>query len=283
MKKEKIKKNKKKLQKERLKKKVIILGIIVFIILVVSFFAPYLVPHDPYLSNPAMMKQAPNSEFWFGTDYLGRCVFSRVLQGARTSIFATLVLVIISFVIGSTIGIISGYYGGFIDNILMRVTDILLSVPQMVLAIAVAGVLGGSLINALIAIGVTSWTSYARLARSHAMRIKNLPYINSCRMTGCSDLHILLTHVFPNLVGSMLVNATMEIGTTMLSIAGLSFLGLGVAPPKAEWGSMVSEGRSYLQLAPWTVFAPAIAILLTVMLFNYFGESVCDLANSSEV
>lgn len=283
MKKEKPVKNKKQLQKAKLKRKVIILGIIVAIVLVVSFFAPYLVTHDPYATNPSMMKQAPNAQFWFGTDYLGRDVFSRVLQGARTSIFATLVLVIISFVIGTAIGVICGYYGGYVDNILMRITDILLSLPQMVLAIAVAGILGGSLVNAMIAIAVTSWTSYARLARSHTMRIKNLPYINSCRMTGCSDLHILITHVFPNLVGSMLVNATLEIGNTMLSIAGLSFLGLGVAPPKAEWGSMVSEGRAALQLAPWTVFAPAIAILLTVMLFNYFGESVCDLANANEV
>lgn len=283
MKKEKVMKNKKKQKKEALKKKVVILSIIVLAVLIISFFAPYLTPHDPYMTNPALMKQPPSAEYLFGTDYLGRDVFSRVLQGARTSIFATLMLVIISFVIGSSIGMISGYYGGVVDNILMRVTDILLSVPQMVLAIAVAGILGGSLINALIAIGVTSWTSYARLARSHAMRIKNMPYINSCRMTGCSDVHIILTHVFPNLVGSMLVNATLEIGTTMLSIAGLSFLGLGVAPPEAEWGSMVSEGRAFLQLAPWTVFAPAIAMLLTVMLFNYFGESVCDLSNANEV
>lgn len=165
----------------------------------------------------------------------------------------------------------------------MRITDILLSLPQLVLAIAVAGILGGSLINALIAIGITSWTSYARLARSHTMRIKQLPYIDSVRMTGCGDFHILMKHVFPNLIGSMLVNATLEIGTTMLSIAGLSFLGLGVAPPAAEWGSMVSEGRAYLQLAPWTVFAPAASILITVMLFNYFGECVCDLANMNEV
>ncbi|MCI8341903.1 MAG: ABC transporter permease [Firmicutes bacterium] len=271
------------MKKERLKRKAIILGIIVFIVLIISFFAPYFVPKDPYATNAALVRQAPSAEYIFGTDHLGRCVFSRVLQGARTSIFATLMLVIISFIIGTAIGVICGYYGGFVDNILMRITDILLSLPQMVLAIAVAGILGGSLMNALIAIGVTSWTSYARLARSHTMRIKNLPYINACRMTGCSDFHILILHVFPNLIGSMLVNATLEIGTTMLSIAGLSFLGLGVAPPQAEWGSMVSEGRAFLQLAPWTVFAPAIAILLTVMLFNYFGESVCDLANANEV
>ena len=271
--------SKKQLKKLKMKRKAIILGIIVLVVLILSFFAPYFVPNDPYASNPTMMKQPPSAQFWFGTDHLGRCVFSRVLAGARTSIFATLVLVIISFIIGTAIGIICGYYGGAVDNILMRITDILLSLPQMVLAIAVAGILGGSLTNALIAIGVTSWTSYARLARSHTMRIKNLPYINSCRLTGSSDINILFHHVLPNLIGPMLVNATLEIGTTMLSIAGLSFLGLGVAPPAAEWGSMVSEGRPYLQLAPWTVFAPAVAILIAVMLFNYFGESVCDVAN----
>ena len=278
-----IKLTKKQLKKEKLKRKTIILSIIIIAILIFSFFAPYFTPNDPYLTNPSMMRQPPSAEFWFGTDQLGRCVFSRVLAGARTSIFATLMLVIISFFIGAGIGVICGYYGGFVDNIIMRITDIMLSVPQLVLAIAVAGILGGSLVNTLIAIGVTSWTSYARLARSHTMRIKNLPYINSCRMTGCGDLHILLLHIIPNLIGPMLVNATLEIGTTMLSIAGLSFLGLGVAPPAAEWGSMVSEGRSFLQLAPWTVFAPALSILFAVMIFNYFGESVCDLANSNEV
>lgn len=274
---------KKQLKKYNLKRKTYILAAIVIILLLFSIVAPYITPCDPYATDPLNMKSAPSAQHLFGTDYLGRDVFSRVLVGARTSIFATLVLVVISFVIGSAIGIICGYYGGVVDNVLMRITDILLSLPQLVLAIAVAGILGGSLINALIAIGITSWTSYARLARSHTMRIKQLPYIDSVRMTGCGDFHILMKHVFPNLIGSMLVNATLEIGTTMLSIAGLSFLGLGVAPPAAEWGSMVSEGRAYLQLAPWTVFAPAASILITVMLFNYFGECVCDLANMNEV
>ncbi len=274
---------KKQLKKYNLKRKTYILAAIVIVLLLFSIVAPYITPCDPYATDPLNMKSAPSAQHLFGTDYLGRDVFSRVLVGARTSIFATLVLVVISFVIGSAIGIICGYYGGVVDNVLMRITDILLSLPQLVLAIAVAGILGGSLINALIAIGITSWTSYARLARSHTMRIKQLPYIDSVRMTGCGDFHILMKHVFPNLIGSMLVNATLEIGTTMLSIAGLSFLGLGVAPPAAEWGSMVSEGRAYLQLAPWTVFAPAASILITVMLFNYFGECVCDLANMNEV
>ncbi len=274
---------KKQLKKYKLQRKTIILAFIVGLLMLLSIVAPYFTPCDPYATDPLNMKSAPSAAHIFGTDYLGRDVFSRVLVGARTSVFATLLLVIISFIIGSTIGIICGYYGGIVDNVLMRITDILLSLPQLVLAIAIAGILGGSLVNALIAIGITSWTSYARLARSHTMRIKQLPYIDSVRMTGCGDIHILLKHVFPNLIGSMLVNATLEIGTTMLSIAGLSFLGLGVAPPAAEWGSMVSEGRAYLQLAPWTVFAPAASILVAVMLFNYFGECVCDLANMNEV
>ena len=271
------------LKKQKLQRRTLILTAIVAVLLLISLISPVLITHDPYATDPLHMKEAPSAVHFFGTDYLGRDVFSRVLLGARTSIFATLLLVVISFVIGTAIGIICGYYGGWVDNILMRITDILLSLPQLVLAIAIAGMMGGGLKNALIAIGITSWTSYARLARSHTMRIKQLPYIDSVRMTGCGDLHILLKHVFPNLIGSMLVNATLEIGTTMLSIAGLSFLGLGVVPPEAEWGSMVSEGRAYLQLAPWTVFAPALAIMISVMIFNYFGESVCDLANINEV
>lgn len=267
----------------KLKRRMMVFAGLTLLLVLISLLAPVLMPHDPYKTNPLAMKQPPSAEYLFGTDYLGRDVLSRVLLGARTSIFSTLLLVVISFVIGTAIGIICGYYGGIVDNILMRITDILLSLPQLVLAIAVAGILGGSLRNALIAIGVTSWTTYARLARSHTMRIKNLPYIGSVRMTGCGDLHILLKHVFPNLIGSMLVNATLELGITMISIAGLSFLGLGVAPPAAEWGSMVSEGRAYLQLAPWTVFAPAGAMLLTVMVLNYFGECVCDWSNINEV
>jgi len=282
MKTEKPKLSRSQIKQLKLKRKVIIWGVVVTMILVLSFFAPYFLPYDPLETNAAMMRKAPSIQHLFGTDNMGRDVLSRLLAGARTSIFATIMLVIISFFVGTVVGVICGYYGGALDDLVMRFTDILLSVPQLVLAIAVAGMLGGSLVNTMIAIGITSWTSYARLARSHAMRIRQLPFINACRLTGCSDAHIIITHVVPNLIGPMLVNATLEIGTTMLSIAGLSFLGLGVAPPTPEWGAMVSESRNYLQLAPWAVFAPASAILLTVMLFNYFGESVCDLASSKE-
>lgn len=282
MKTEKPKLSRSQIKQLKLKRKTIIWGAIVTLILVMSFFAPYFLPYDPLETNATIMRQAPTVQHLFGTDNMGRDVLSRLLAGARTSIFATIMLVIISFFVGTVVGVVCGYYGGALDDLVMRFTDILLSVPQLVLAIAVAGMLGGSLVNTMIAIGITSWTSYARLARSHAMRIRQLPFINACRLTGCSDAHIIITHVVPNLIGPMLVNATLEIGTTMLSIAGLSFLGLGVAPPTPEWGAMVSESRNYLQLAPWAVFAPALAILLTVMLFNYFGESVCDLASSKE-
>lgn len=282
MKKEKVKLSRSQIKHLKLKRKTMIWGVVVTLVLVLSFIAPYFLPHDPLETNAQILRQGPSLQHLLGTDNLGRDVLSRVLAGARTSIFATIMLVIVSFFVGTVVGVICGYYGGVLDDLVMRFTDILLSVPQLVLAIAVAGMLGGSLVNTMIAIGITSWTSYARLGRSHAMRIRQLPFINACRLTGCSDFHIISTHVVPNLIGPMLVNATLEIGTTMLSIAGLSFLGLGVAPPTPEWGAMVSESRSYLQLAPWAVFAPALAILLTVMLFNYFGESVCDLASTKE-
>lgn len=282
MKKEKQKLSKAQLKKLKMKRKAVIWGVIVTLVLVMSFLAPYFLPQDPLETNALMMRKAPSFQHPFGTDNLGRDVLSRLLAGARTSIFATIMLVIFSFIVGTSVGVVCGYYGGILDDLVMRFTDILLSVPQLVLAIAVAGMLGGSLMNTMIAIGITSWTSYARLARSHAMRIRQLPFINACRLTGTSDAAIIMSHVVPNLVGPMLVNATLEIGSTMLNIAGLSFLGLGVAPPTPEWGAMVSESRSYLQLAPWAVFAPALAILVTVMLFNYFGESVCDLTNAKE-
>ena len=158
----------------------------------------------------------------------------------------------------------------------MRIVDIMLAFPQMVLAIAVAGILGGSLVNAMIATGITSWTLYARLARSHTLRIKNEAFIAAARLNRCSDSCIIRRHIFPNIMPPLLINALTQIGTTLMAIAGLSFLGLGVSPPNAEWGSMISEARAYMQISPMSVLAPAFAILLSIMLFNYFGDSLRD-------
>lgn len=256
----------------------IFLGLSILLI-AVSIMAPVLAPHNPAQTDMLMIRVAPNAVYPLGTDHLGRCVLSRVLYGARTSIFSALLLVVLSFFIGSFVGLISGYYGGKLDDVIMRIVDVLLAFPQMVLAVAVAGILGGSLMNAMLATGITSWTSYARLARSHTMSLKNEAFISAAKLNRCSDYCILKEHIFPNISGSLIINASNQIGFTMMSIAGLSFLGLGVTPPATEWGSMINEARSYMQLAPWVVFAPSIAILITIMVFNYLGDSIRDYYN----
>lgn len=266
-----------------LKTRVRVLLSLALLLMVASLLAPYLTPNDPNATNSAAIYAAPSAQYPFGTDQLGRCVLSRVLMGARTSIFSAVALVVISFVVGTALGVLCGYYGGVLDNLVMRLADILLAVPQMVLAIAVAGVLGGGLLNAMLALGVTSWTLYARLARSHTMTMKAEPFIAAAKLGGCGDFAILLRHIFPNIMGPLVVNAATQLGTTMIGIAGLSFLGLGVVPPNAEWGSMINEARSYIQLAPWAVLAPAGATVLTVMIFNYLGDAVRDLADGSGV
>lgn len=266
-----------------LKTRVLVLLILALLLMAVSLLAPYLAPNDPNATNSAAIHAAPSAQYPFGTDKLGRCVFSRVLMGARTSIFSAVALVALSFAAGSALGVLCGYYGGVLDALVMRLADLMLAFPQMVLAIAVAGVLGGGLLGAMLALGITSWTLYARLARSHTMALKAEPFIAAAKLSGCGDARILLRHILPNIVGPLVVNAATQLGTTMIGLAGLSFLGLGVVPPNAEWGSMISEARSYIQLAPWAVLAPAGATVLTVMIFNDLGDAVRDLADGSGV
>lgn len=253
------------------------------LLVVFALVAPYVTPNDPNATNAAIRGMDPMAGYPLGTDLYGRCVLSRIMIGARTSIFSAVILVVISFAAGTLLGLLSGWFGGIVDTVIMRICDLLLAFPQMVLAIAVAGVLGGSLVNAMIALGITGWTLYARLARAHTLAIKKEPFVIAARLNGCSSLQILVRHILPNIVGPLVVNATTQLGTNMIGIAGLSFLGLGVVPPQAEWGSMINESRAYLQLAPWSVLAPAIAVIITVMVFNYLGDAVRDLMDVSEV
>ncbi len=263
-------------RKKALRRKVIIAAAFAGILVLIAVFSGVLAPNDPYATNAAMIRHAPTAEFPFGTDNLGRCIMSRVLIGARTTITATFLLVAISFVIGIIIGALCGYYGGVIDEILMRVADLMLAFPQMIVAITVAGVLGGGLGGAMLALGITMWTSFARLARSHTLSIKNEPFITAARLQGRNGLQIMKRHILPNILEPVLVNALTQIGTTMIGISGLSFLGLGVVPPQAEWGSMISESRAYIQIAPWAVLFPAAATVITIIVFNYLGDAVME-------
>ncbi len=246
------------------------------LLVLLSILAPLLTPNDPNATSALHMNEAPSRDFPFGTDRYGRCICSRVLMGARTSIFSAVTLVAVTFVFGTVLGMLAGWFGGAADTAVMRLADVFLAFPQMVLAIAVAGILGGGMFNAMLAMGVTGWTLYARLARAQVLALKKEAYVSAARLTGQGALPILLKTLLPNMLGPLAVNASTQIGTMMIGIAGLSFLGIGVTEPQAEWGSMISGARAYIQLAPWAVLAPAAATILTVMIFNCLGDCLRD-------
>ncbi len=262
--------------RKRAKTKLIVFLILAGLLVLFGILAPLLTPNDPDATSAINMNQAPSRQFPFGTDRYGRCICSRVMMGARTSIFSAVALVAITFVFGTALGMLAGWYGGVVDSVVMRLADVLLAFPQMVLAIAVAGILGGGMGNAMLAMGISGWTGYARLARAKVLERREEAYVCAARLSGCSDLSILLRTLLPNILGPLVVNASTQIGSMMIGIAGLSFLGIGVMEPQAEWGSMISASRAYIQLAPWAVLAPACATILTVMVFNYLGDCVRD-------
>ena len=249
----------------------------VLVLVGTAAFAPALVPFDPYEQNLQEALQAPGCSHLLGTDRYGRDMLSRVIMGGRTTIFSTLALVGVSVIIGMVIGILCGYYGGKLDSIVMRISDVCLAFPGMVFAIAAASVLGGGIISAVSALAFISWPKYARLARGEVLSIKNRTFMEAARLGGCSTWKLITGHILPNISGTILVTATLDIGTMMMELAGLSFLGLGAMPPAAEWGSMMSDGRSMLQTSPWVILAPGTAIFITVACFNLLGDTIRDL------
>lgn len=264
----------------RKNKKFTLLLICILVLIIISIIAPIIAPYDPYQMSLKEGQLPPSIAHLMGTDIYGRDVFSRVLYGSRISISITIGLVLTIFITGMIIGVISGYYGGIIDSILMRISDIMLSFPDLILALAIAGILGSGVWNAFIAIVVVSWTKYARLARSLTLKIKNKEYISAARTTGCKNRRILLAYILPNVVPNMLVTATMDIGTVMLSFASLSFLGFGIPIDIPEWGSMLNEGRAYMDRAPWLILFPGLAIFMTISIFNLFGDTIREILDS---
>lgn len=251
-------------------------------ICIISLLASYIAPNDPYSVDLFNILKSPSTQFPLGTDSLGRCVFSRVLYGGSRTIFSALIVVVITFIIGTIIGVVSGYIGGKVDVAIMRVVDVFLAFPGMVLAIAVAGILGGGVINAMIAIGAISWTKYARLARSKVLELKEETFIKASKISGNGHLYIMFKHIIPNILGYLIVTASIDIGTVVMEMASLSFLGLSSPLPTPEWGGMISEGKSVIQFAPWVTLAPGIAILIVVVLFNLLGDIVRDLLDSKQ-
>ena len=245
-------------------------------LLLLAAFPEQVCPYDPYEQNLALSLQAPGGEHLLGTDRYGRDLLSRIIMGSQASIYAALLLVSIISLGGTLIGLWAGLSGGWLDTLLMRFADTCLAFPGLVLALAVAAVTGGGMVNAVLALAAISWPKYARLARSQALSLKEREFVLAARLSGTGPLRLALRHILPNAAGPIIITAMLDIGTMMMELAGLSFLGLGAKPPVAEWGSMMSVGRSMLQTSPWTVLAPGAAIFLTVALFNLFGDGVRD-------
>lgn len=254
-----------------------VLALLSALILITSLFSAQLAPYDPYATDPQLILKAPSAEHLLGTDNYGRDILSRILAGGKTSIFSALFIILAAGSLGSMIGLLSGYYRGRMDAVLMRVTDVFQAFPDIVLAIAVAGVLGGGLFNAVLALIVTTWTQYARIARSAAVTVKEETYIQAAQLSGCSDARILFGHILPNIAGPLIVTAVLHVSTMMMGLAGLSYLGIGVQIPAAEWGAMISEGQKYLQQAPWATLAPSAVMVAVMMVFNMFGDQLRDL------
>ena len=268
-----------KVRRNTLKIRLIVFGALAAVLLIGSIFSDYLTPYDPYLQDLMNTKAAPSAEHLLGTDRYGRDMLSRVIVGSRASIFSTLLLVAIITVTGTVIGLFCGWHGKWIDTVLMRISDMFLAFPGLVFALAVAGVLGGGLHNAIIALAAISWPQYARIARSQTLAQKETLWLKAAKLSGSGTGKIVLKHILPNIIGPILVTSMLDIGTMMMELAGLSFLGLGAKPPTAEWGSMMSDTRSLLTTAPWVTLAPGLAIFVSVMIFNLLGDTVRDWAD----
>ena len=258
------------------------LGFIVFLIItaLVVYFTQLLginiLPYDPNETNMDKAFIAPCAEHWFGTDQLGRDIFSRVIDGTKISLSVGVAAVAISLSIGTILGSIGGYFGGKLDNLIMRFMDVILSVPSILLAIAFMAAMGRGLDKAVLAIGLVSIPEYARIARSCVVSVKANDYIQAAIVTGDSSARIILRHILPNITSPIVVRATLGISVAVLDTAALGFLGLGVQPPFAEWGDMLARSRSFIFSAPYTLLFPGLAITLTVLAFNLLGDGLRD-------
>lgn len=251
-------------------------GSIVLLIVLMALLADVIAPYDPIRGRLADMLQPPSRAHWMGTDEQGRDILSRIIHGSRISLTVGLVAVGISLTTGTVIGAVSAYFGGWPDLVIMRVIDILLAFPSILLAIAITAILGPSLTNAMIAVGIVGMPVYARLVRASVLSLKEQDFVQAARAAGGGHGRILWRHILPNALAPLIVQSTLSVGTAMLDAAGLSFLGLGAQPPAPEWGAMLSGAQVYIQLAPWVVTFPGLAIMLAVLGFNLLGDGLRD-------
>ncbi|MEH7239124.1 nickel transporter permease [Bacillus sp. JJ1562] len=251
-------------------------AIIVLLFVILAIFAPLIAPHDPNLPDIKNKLQTPSSEHWLGTDDLGRDIFSRILFGARISLTVGILSTILGAFVGIILGIVSGYYGRWVDSLIMRICDVFLAFPGILLALAIVSVLGASTTNVIIAVAFFAVPTFARIVRGSTLTVKKLEYIDAIKAMGATDFRIIFKHILPNIVSPIIVQATLYIASAIITASALSFLGMGTKPPTPEWGTMLSEGRSYVSYAPHLTLFPGIAILLVVVGFNLFGDGLRD-------
>lgn len=257
-----------------------ILGIAIIILVLIAIFGKYIAPHDPYLVDMSNSLRPPDHEYWLGCDNLGRCILSRILYGASASIFSAFIIIAVISSVGSAIGIIAAIKGGITEKILMKINVIFQAFPDFILAMAIAGMLGTGLRNGMISLCFVCWTKYARLSRSLALEIKDADYLRSAVISGANSIQIMFKHIIPNIISQLFIMAALDVSGIILSLAGLSFLGLSAQHPAAEWGMMMSDCRQYLQIAPWTVIFPGIALFIVVIVFNLFADTFRDLLDA---
>ena len=265
---------KQKIRKNHTKTRLVVFLILAAGLLLTAVFAQQICPYDPNAQDTSISLQPPSAAHPAGTDRFGRDMFSRILVGLQTSVLATLSLVVIITLVGTVLGVLCGYYEGVLDSVVMRISDVCLAFPGLVFALAIAALLNGGLHNAVLALAVISWPKYARIARSQTLAQKSTNYIAAAKLAGSSSRQIIVKHILPNCAGPILVTAMLDIGTMLMELAGLSFLGLGAQPPTAELGNMMSGGRSMLQTYPWVILGPGIAIFIVVVIFNLLGDTV---------
>ena len=251
--------------------------VIVLLFAVMALSADVIAPYDPLAQDLTHRLEAPSAAHWLGTDDFGRDVLSRVLFGSRVSLRLGLVAVAVALLVGGTLGLLAGYYGGWFDLIAMRFMDLMLAFPSILMAIVVVAILGPSLTNAMIAVGIMAVPQYARIVRASVLSVRGLEYVQASRALGAADPRILARAILPNIAGPIIVTASLGLATAILDAAGLSFLGLGAQPPLPEWGSMLAQGRELVLVAPWVLTAPGVAVFLAVLGFNLVGDALRDL------
>lgn len=261
----------------------VLFSVLAIVIILIAVFAPVLSGGiDPTAGDLKDAIMAPDATHICGTDKMGRDIYSRVLYGARVSLVSTFILVALVFVIGTALGVISGYFGGWVDAVIMRIADMMIAFPGLVLAIAVAGMLGASMRNAIIAIAIVTWPKYARMARSLVLKIRHTDFVYAAIVTGSSTWRMLWKYMLPNTITTLVITAATDIGGMMMELSALSFLGFGAQPPTPEWGAMLNEGRDFMQSAPWMMIYPGFAIFITVVVFNMLGDNLRDILDPRE-